>query len=227
MNDAAPVLSVHAARLPGWGDALISFRLRPGELGLVACEGALPPLADACEGLCDPDEGQIRFRDAEWRALSPDKAAAARARIGRVFAGPAWVSNLDLDENVTIRVRHHGLLRPREALERANELARRFGLDGLPTRRLAGLDAATLARAQWVRALLGAPDLLLLERPEQGVDEPSRVLLAGAVRERCDAGGAALWITADPRVWGDAGLKPVWKCRILADQWVADPSASP
>jgi phospholipid/cholesterol/gamma-HCH transport system ATP-binding protein len=200
----------------------VRFTLRPGELVLVVAEPVRRlPLADAAQGLVAPEAGTIAFQGVPWAARSPDEAAAARAKIGRTFLGPAWLSNLDVDENITLKLRHHSTEPVADLESRALELAQSFGFAELPHKRPAWLDREELNRAQWVRALLGAPALLLLEFPELNARDEHLAALKSSVRESVDRGAAALWITADPRTWADDGLKALAKYRILDARWCA------
>ena len=107
----------------------------------------------------------MKFEDTDWEEMAADAAAAARGRIGRVFEVRGWISNLDVDENITLAQRHH-TSRPLGEIEaEALALAQQFGLADLPRLRPAMLRAGELRRAAWIRALLGAPTLILLEHP--------------------------------------------------------------
>lgn len=198
----------------------VSFTLPAGRLLTVHVDAVRRlPLADAAEGLVPPEQGEIACLGRAWSERTPDDAAACRARIGRTFTAGGWLSNLDVDENITLKQRHH-TRQPTEEIQRAAiELARRFGFDDLPRSRPAWLDRAELHRAQWIRALLGTPALLLLEFPETGVPDEWVTALKQAVQERTDTGTATLWLTADPRVWADRGLNPHDQYRILDGQW--------
>ena len=94
----------------------VSFRVDPGELVLIEGWPARFPLADPAEGLVEPKTGQVFFGGNDWTDLSPTAAAAARGRIGRFFPQSGWVSNLNVDENITLSVRHHSH-RPLEETE--------------------------------------------------------------------------------------------------------------
>jgi len=201
------------------GDAgLSALNLQVPEAGLVLirAERRQAPIgiADAAEGLLPPQRGCVRFLGRDWAARKPRDAVAARARIRRVFSGPAWVSNLDVDENVTLRERHH-TGRPAEEIEaEAVRLARAFGLADLPRQRPAWTNRADLARAQWVRALLGAPRLLLLEFPEHDAAEEPLAAFCAAVRRSREGGAGTVWFTSAPRIWDDASLRPTGRFEL-------------
>lgn len=198
----------------------VTLRLRRGELALVRLEAGhlRTPLADAAQGLVEPLQGSVRFLGAPWPSLSSTALAAARAKIGRVFDEPAWISELDMDENITLAQEHHSR-RPLAAIrENAAELARRFSLPGLPLGRPSLMLAPDLRRAACVRALLGTPELLILERPACGVYPeimPALMASVGAARAR---GAAVLWTTDNAEEWNDAGIRPTIRCTMTGSQ---------
>jgi ABC-type uncharacterized transport system ATPase subunit len=213
MSDAPAVLTLRQVTLPPGRDydaglADTSLSVARGEWALVRTEphATRLPLADVVEGLVAPTGGRVEFLGARWEERSADAAAQARARIGRVFCGAAWISNLDVDENITLRERHHSRRPVAEIEAEALALARRFGFDALPSQRPAWVPREILMRAQWVRALLGSPALLLLEHPEQDASEPALDALLAILAERRAVGAAIVWFTSDPRVWNHHGL---------------------
>jgi len=198
---ASPVLqfdNVDMAPSTDYGPGLagLSFVLGAGELAFVRTsrQGRFPPLADLAEGLLPPDRGRVVFAGEDWTKLTPDQAAARRGQIGRVFHGPAWVNNLDVDENVTLRMRQHSGRKAADVQSAATEIGRRFGLPELPHGRPAWVSHEDLIRAQWVRALLGAPRLLILEDSEHEAPEQTLAAWRAAVAEAIREGAAALWI---------------------------------
>ncbi len=178
-----------------------TLQLRAGEILLVRVEPGNEqlPLADAALGLAPPARGRVLFLGTDWQAAAPDAALRMRARIGRVFDRSGWISNLDVIENITLAQRHHTRRPIAEIEEEAQQLARQFGLAGVPPGRPAGVPHRDLRRAEWARAWMGRPDLVCLERPGQGVANEHIAGLAAAVRQLCARGGAALWIAGDAR----------------------------
>jgi len=196
-----------AARPPfDEGLAAVSFSLTAGELMLVRTEPYRPslPLADAAEGLIEPDGGRVLFLGEDWKTTAPERQSARRGRIGRVFGGRGWISNLDVDENITLAQRHH-TPRPLEQIERdADALVRQFGLPELPRMRPALMKPADLRRAEWARAFLGEPLLVILEQPARDVFGDAVGALVSAVGAARARGVAVLWLTGDERVWAQA-----------------------
>jgi phospholipid/cholesterol/gamma-HCH transport system ATP-binding protein len=214
-----------------------SLRLGPGELALVRLERGVVrlPLADAAEGLAERYDGTVTFLGREWRSVPAAEGAALRGRIGRVFdavgaAGAGWVSHLDVDENVTLAQRHH-TRRPSSEIEaEAAKLARMFGLPGLPRGRPAQMRLPDLQRAACVRAFLGTPALILLERPAQGVFPEIMPPLINVIRSARGRGAAVVWLTDTPAVWSDRGIRPTWRYVMSGSQMLLlaaeDPAVS-
>lgn len=174
----------------------VSLEVAKGEAHLVLTD-LLPdgfPLADLAAGLLAPDAGHVRFEGEDWQELNPDAAAAARGRIGRIFEKRGWISNLDVDENITLAQRHH-TTRPLAEIEaEALALAKQFGFEDLPRVRPALLRSGELRRAAWVRALVGSPTLLVLEHPLRDLTAAAGAPFCAAVQAACARGAAALWI---------------------------------
>ncbi|MDD5484258.1 MAG: hypothetical protein PHP98_11525 [Kiritimatiellae bacterium] len=181
----------------------LTFSLPPGRLLLVRLEagGENLPLADAAEGLLAPEAGAVRWQGRDWRALGPEDELRARAQIGRIFEKNGWISNLNVIENVTLSERHHTRRPEKEIIAEADALARAFGLEEIPRRRPVFVPKRDLKMAEWVRALIGTPLLLLLERPEEGVPDNDLPKLMAAVQAALQRGAAAIWQTGRDAVW--------------------------
>ena len=180
------------------GVAETSFALRAGELMMVRLDRSQRTrrFALLLEGLKVPSAGQVLFQDDDWRKLTWDQQFQKRGRIGRVFEGQAWLENLNVAENVTLAKRHHGWSND-AALEEAESWGKRFGIS-LTRRRPAFVDPAMLQIHQWVRAFLGNPSLVILERPMRFVAANLLDKLAAAVEELRRAGSAVVWLGGNP-----------------------------
>lgn len=195
----------------------LELALGPGELvTMLFEEDQVPPtLLDTAEGLRRPGAGAVRFKSTSWEDMSPRTATGYRARIGRVFPeSEAWVSNLDVMENITLAARHHGHLPVEELEKEALEVATRLGMDVIPRTRPAWTSRRDLRRAQWARALLGEKDLLLLEHPCAGMRAEDADLAIQAVLKQRAKGAAVFWITEDPGMWNKESIRPDRKFRV-------------
>lgn len=193
-----------------------SFALGPGALLIVMVESGNEnlPLADAAEGLLVPDAGVVTWHGRPWTSLGPYDECAARARIGRVFEKNAWISNLTVMENITLSLRHHSKRPESELASVADALASSFGLPEAPRRRPSDVPRRDLKIAEWVRAFIAGPDLLLLERPENGVLSSNLPPLFAAVARARAAGTAIVWQTDREETWNAKGLAGAARCRM-------------
>lgn len=190
--------------------------LAAGELAFIALErGAGPtPVPDIAQGLIPAVSGEVLFQGKNWSGLTPAAAAAARGRIGRVYRRGGWISNLNVDENITLPMRHHTGLDPAEIRERAERLGKKFGLAELPTERPALCPRSTLRRAEWTRAFLGEPALIILEEPLRDAYSEMLHSLMEGIGEALLRGAAVLWISGDLPDLSRSRLAPLKKYRL-------------
>jgi phospholipid/cholesterol/gamma-HCH transport system ATP-binding protein len=176
------------------------------------------PLADAAEGLVAPVRGTVTFLGEDWQTMAPDRVAAQRGKIGRVLEGESWLSDLDVDQDITLAQRHHTRRPVKEIEEEATQLCRVFGLPGLPRGRPSNARSQDLQKAACVRAFLGAPILILLENPTVGIYADVITPLINTVREARQRGAAVLWTTNELQVWSHPELRATARCRMLGSQ---------
>jgi phospholipid/cholesterol/gamma-HCH transport system ATP-binding protein len=226
MSDVpAPILNfehatIEAAPLYDAGMWDVHLSLAPGDVVLVRLERERMrlPLADAACGLLEPTDGRVTFGGVQWADRPPRECARQRAKIGRVFADGGWVSGLDLDENIMLAHRHHSGRPDKEIRDEAAGLARLLGLPGLPRISPARARRQDLRMAACVRAFLGEPDLLILESPTEGLYAEIMPGLMRALRAARQRGATVLWLTADPAVWNEPGVRPTCRCVMSGSQ---------
>ena len=181
----------------------LSFALRPGELGLVSLPDEVSglPIADAACGLVSPASGEVLFRGSDWARMGASEESRRRGVIGRVFEGRAWMSNLDLDENIVLASVHQGRGRA-ECLREAAELAEKIGMAVIPAKRPSWITPRESLLAQWTRALMGDKPLLVLELPTRAIDPREASRCAEVLAGRLAAGAAALVVeSSDHLAW--------------------------
>jgi branched-chain amino acid transport system ATP-binding protein/branched-chain amino acid transport system permease protein len=132
-------------------------------------------------GTLAPTAGQIFFRDEEITSLP----AYRRARLGvvRTFQLASEFKRLTVLENLLAAIpdqrgdtfraavlgRRYWGAEEREAIERAQAMLDRFGLLGLADRYAGDLSGGQRRLVEIMRALMAAPDVLLLDEPMAGV----------------------------------------------------------
>jgi len=220
-----PVIAVTGVSVPvqppyDTGIAGLTMTLERGALAMILLEHGSwsHPLADVLSGLLEVEQGDVRIFGQAWAERNADRQAMARWRIGRIFEGNGWMSNLDVDENVTLAERHHSRRPPGDIEAEAARLAQWTGLEALPITRPSVTGREELRRAEWVRAALGSPWLLIAERPGRDLSEgwlDDFIPLVRAVRE---AGTAVVWLAGDAEEWNCDSLNPVLKWRAQEDK---------
>ena len=195
----------------------VSLSIHKSELALVLLERPFfnIPLADIAAGILFPDAGKASYGGRDWRHTLATRAQMQRGQIGRIFDGTSWVSNLDIDENILLPQRHHCSITDAQLRANAELLAKSFGLNGLPGVRPSQASPQELRRCACVRAFLGEPKLLLLERPEHGLFPALMAPLLLNIHAARERGGAALWITNLTEVFDNPELKPTARYRMV------------
>jgi phospholipid/cholesterol/gamma-HCH transport system ATP-binding protein len=196
----------------------INLSLMAGDVALVEVRDwpRAAFFADLCAGLVPLAGGAARFLGYDWASIPDHYAAALRGRIGRIFAEGGWIEFLDVATNVLLPQLHHTREKQSELRERAAELARAFGLPGLPLVHVSDLSPLDLARSACVRAFLGKPAMALLESPMQGraFFAELRTPLLNAIVEARSEGTAVIWLTSSEIVWNDRSLPTSHRFRL-------------
>ena len=194
----------------------ITLTIEPGGLSVVLLEKEQVrlPLADLAAGILAPEEGRVRFRGQDWPALTPGAAADTRRDIGRVFEGSPWIRDCGVGRNIMLAQLHHTHRPVADITRDAEGLSRAFGLPGLPLGLPSTVRGKDLARAACVRAFMGRPDLLLLERPTEGVYPELLPPLLNMLRGARDRGAAVFWLTDNPDVWDNSAIHATMRARM-------------
>jgi phospholipid/cholesterol/gamma-HCH transport system ATP-binding protein len=225
MNESTDILRFHDVMIAADREhessiSSLNLSLAPGDLTVVSWENeeVRNPLADAAEGLIAPMRGAVTFLGEDWQTMAADRVAAQRGKIGRVFEGESWLSDLDVDQNITLAQRHHTRRHVEEIEQEATQLCRVFGLLGLPRGRPSSMRRQELQKAACVRAFLGAPILILLENPTVGIYTDVIAPLINTVREARDRGAAVLWTTNELQVWSHFEQRATARYSMIGSQ---------
>jgi heme exporter protein A len=137
-------------------------------------------------GLLRPHAGRACVLGAEL----PREAYRARGRIGLLGHEPMLYRELTVRENLRFHARLHGI-----ADGRAEELVERVGLAARADEPLRTLSRGMAQRAAICRAVLHAPELLLLDEPLANLDPGGAVAVAPLIGRA--AGPARVLISHD------------------------------
>ncbi len=191
-----PVLSLRdVSKSYGRNEALkgVSLEIGRGEIvGLLGPNGAgKSTLFQIASGLFAPDGGEVRLFGLDYR----HKASEILARLGVVFQS----RSLDLDMTVKANLRFHGNLfgLSGPSLDtRIAEATTLFEVTDLVDKPVRTLSGGNQRRIEIVRALINAPDLLLMDEPSVGLDPTTRKLLVRHVQQVRDRHRTSiLWAT--------------------------------
>ena len=159
----------------------VSLRVGRGEIyGFIGRNGAgKTTTIRALLGMIRPSAGSVRMLG---EAVGPHGRGPWR-RVGHLVEEPSAYPELTVRENLEIARRLQGL-NGSSATSRAIE---RLGLGPYADRKAGVLSSGNLKRLGLARALLHAPELLVLDEPANGLDPAGvvevREMLAGLVRE--------------------------------------------
>ena len=175
-------------------------------------------------GTLAPTSGQIFFRGQDIT----DLAAFRRARLGvvRTFQLASEFKRLTVLENLLAAIpdqrgdsfrgavlgRRHWGAEERESIDRAQAMLERFGLLGLADRYAGDLSGGQRRLVEIMRALMAAPDVLLLDEPMAGV-HPRLAHDRGCGSSRCEEGTTIVMVEHELSIM-DEFCDPVY---VLAD----------
>jgi ABC-2 type transport system ATP-binding protein len=160
----------------------VSLRVGRGEIyGFIGRNGAgKTTTIRALLGMIRPSAGSVRMLG---EAVGPH-GRGPWGQVGHLVEEPSAYPELTVRENLEIARRLQGL-KGSAATSRAIE---RLGLGPYANRKAGVLSSGNLKRLGLARALLHAPELLVLDEPANGLDPAGvveiRELLAGLVREQ-------------------------------------------
>jgi len=161
----------------------VTFHIRPGEIVTVVGPNGSgkSTLLKALIGLDPGAEGQITRREG--------------LRVGYV------PQRLSIDPSLPLSVRRFLSLPRRPAAADIAAALARVGVEGLEDRPMAALSGGQLQRVLLARALLARPEILVLDEPTQGLDQPGEAAFYRLIEEvRSETGAAVLMVSHDLHV---------------------------
>jgi ABC-2 type transport system ATP-binding protein len=165
----------------------LDLSVEAGEcFGLLGPNGAgKTTTIEIIEGLSEPTSGEVEVLGMRWH----QDEAAIRERIGISLQETRLSEKLQVDETITLFRSFY-----RRGLD-PDEVIRRVSLEEKATARVGKLSGGQKQRLAVACALVGDPDLLLLDEPTTGLDPQSRRQLWDLIRELRAQGRTVLLTT--------------------------------
>ncbi|MCP4694092.1 MAG: phosphonate ABC transporter ATP-binding protein [Desulfobacterales bacterium] len=180
----------------------VSFTVaEPQVVAIIGPSGAGKSTLIRCiNRLVEPSAGKVMLDDEDIVTLGRRRLRKARRRIGMIFREYNLVERLTVMENVLSgRLGHVSFWRamrrnfPREDVAAAFKLLDRVGLEGCQDSRADALSGGQRRRVGIARALMQAPDLLLVDEPTASLDpKTSRQIMRLIVELAHERGTPAL-----------------------------------
>ena len=178
-----PVVAVHG----------LSLEVAPGEIvGLIGPNGAgKSSTLHAIMGLVRPSAGDVRLGERSLRGRTPE--AVARSGVALVPEGRRIFGELTVDENLRL-----GLSARRSQKGAAKDVERVLEMfpivDEFRDRHAGALSGGQQQQLAIARALVAAPDVLLLDEPSLGLSPTVTTAVFDALAEIRDRGIAVLLV---------------------------------
>ena len=178
----------------------VTFDVPAGQVvALIGPSGAGKSTLIRCiNRLVEPTSGRVLLGDLELTALARRPLRLARRRIGMIFQAFALVERLTVMENVLSgRLGYVGFWKsflrrfPPSDIARAFELLDRVGLSDFVDKRADALSGGQRQRVGIARALMQAPDLLLVDEPTASLDPKTSRQIMRLLAELCAERGLA------------------------------------
>jgi branched-chain amino acid transport system ATP-binding protein len=179
----------------------VSLEFGPGINGLVGPNGAgKTTVFNAVSGYVHPKGGVVTLGDTIVTGRSP--ASVGKLGVGRTFQAPKLIGDLTVLDNVLLgatRSFRSGHVRElfatpvarreeRAARRRAADLLGTFGLGGRATTLAGAISLGSQKIVEIVRALMGEPDVLLLDEPAAGLSAHDVETMVDGIRRAANDG---------------------------------------
>ncbi|MBL8966385.1 MAG: ABC transporter ATP-binding protein [Spirochaetaceae bacterium] len=186
----------------------VSIELREGEfVAVMGPSGSgKSTLLYALSGMDGIDSGRVTFEGRELAALGDDELSdLRRRRMGFVFQQPTLLGSLDLLDNIILPAARDDRRGAARHAEKARELMRRTGIEGLERRSVSQVSGGQLQRAGICRALMRDPAVLFGDEPTGALNSSAARGIMDIIEEVNSGGTAVLLVTHDARVAARAG----------------------
>lgn len=150
----------------------VNLEVWPGEsLVIVGSSGAgKSVLLKHLIGLIQPDRGHVIVDGEDLACAEPERCLALRRKFGMAFQEGALFDSLNVFENVAFPLRRHTKMTEGEIAERVRFCLSLVHLTGVESKMPAELSGGMRRRVGFARAIALAPEILLFDEPNTGLD---------------------------------------------------------
>lgn len=128
-------------------------------------------------GLIKANAGRIDVAGRNVVGLRESELYVVRRSLGMMFQNGALLDSMSVFDNLAFPLREHSDLTPKQIEERVHESLAAVGLDDVDDLLPRELSGGMVKRVALARALVGHPDILLVDEPFSGLDPLSTKLI--------------------------------------------------
>jgi phospholipid/cholesterol/gamma-HCH transport system ATP-binding protein len=121
-------------------------------------------------GLMRPDRGRVLFDGKDLHGLGRAELVKLRNRFGFLFQSGALFDSMTVYDNVAFPLREKTRLSEKEIRLRVLSELEEVGMEGAEEKYPAQLSGGMVKRAALARALVAAPEFMLIDEPTSGLD---------------------------------------------------------
>lgn len=168
----------------------VSLALKPGRIyGLIGQNGAgKTTLMRLIAGLCFPNSGEIRLFD----QTGEEALQKARKRLGIMIEAPSINLSMTAEENIAL----HRVIRGIPNKEKDKRLLKLVGLTDTGKQKARHFSLGMKQRLGIAIALVGNPELLILDEPINGLDPKSVTEMRRLFQSLCEERGITILLSS-------------------------------
>lgn len=149
-----------------------SLRIEKGEIILIggSSGSGKSTLLEICAGLITPQSGDVFWDGTSLKSMQKQQLLKARRKMGYVFQVNALISNHSIFDNIALPLRSRHSFSEKEIASKVHYQMEELGLFGVDNMFPEALSIGQLKAVAMARALIGDPDMLMLDEPLSGLD---------------------------------------------------------
>lgn len=146
-------------------------------------------------GLLRPDAGEVRVFGTDMAVAPEREVYAVRRRLGMLFQDGALFDSMSVGENIAFPLaRHNREMSARQRRERVEEVLEMVELPGRYDSLTSSLSGGQRKRVGLARAIVHAPELVLFDEPNSGLDPMTSDAIDGLIHHLKDVLGVTFLV---------------------------------